>query len=48
MRGFKINVAMAEMSTPKAPPTYDQGYLPDQCPHFIFYIQCWNEMFSTV
>ena len=36
MRGFKINVAMAEMSTPKAPPTYDQGYLPDQCPHFIF------------
>lgn len=24
MRGFKINVAMAEMSAPKAPPAYDQ------------------------
>lgn len=36
MRGFKINVVMAEMSAPKAPPAYDQRYLPDQCPHFIF------------
>ncbi|XP_065626517.1 transcription initiation factor TFIID subunit 15b isoform X3 [Quercus suber] len=36
MRGFKINVAMAEMSAPKASLDYDQRYLPDQCPHFIF------------
>ncbi|KAM3695173.1 hypothetical protein ACB098_07G110400 [Castanea mollissima] len=27
MRGFKINVAMAEMSAPKAPPAYDQRNL---------------------
>ena len=36
MRGFKINVEMAKMSAPKASLAYDQRYLPDQCPYFIF------------
>ena len=26
MRGYKISVAMAEKSAPRAPPAYNQGY----------------------
>lgn len=28
LRGYKISVAMAEKSAPKAPPAYDHGYRP--------------------
>lgn len=31
MRGYKINVAMAEKSAPKAAPTYGHGYLLSPC-----------------
>lgn len=27
MRGYKISVAMAEKSAPRAPPAYNQGYV---------------------
>lgn len=38
MRGYKINVAMAEKSAPRAPPAFGHGYLPHPCALSLSYL----------